>query len=657
MQGLSDAGTAPADGVWIVTRGAQSVGEASRGAREGGGDGDGGVRADVGEDGLVLGEDGLVAERRAEPSGAALWGFARSAAAELAPVDVRLLDLDPHRRVPAEALASELLWFSGESETVLRDGVRWAPRLVRRPARADRESGAERREGAQNRVREDRSYLVTGAFGGLGMTVVRWLADSGAGAVVVNGRRAPGEAAEAEIAEMRKRGTEVRVEIADLDKQNDVNKMLTRIEAPESGLPPLGGVVHCAGALADGALVNQDWARFERVLGPKAIGAWRLHRATVDRNLDIFLLFSSVAGTLGNAGQANYAAASSFLDQLARTRRAAGLAGQSIAWGPWSAPGMAARDRDGIGRRIEASGMGWLRPEIGVRALDELVPGGPAAAVVSPVDWSAYGRGAVRVAPSARDLVAAAGAGPDVPIAESGHLAERVLRASKEDAKALIVGFLQSETRRVLRLDAPPSARVGFFELGMDSLTAVELRNRLNRALGGAWIAPTTAAFDHPNIAALARRVARELDGASPAAVAGRRLSVGAADERIAVVGMACRFPGAADPEAFWERLRAGTDAVTLGRPGDPLVEGADVWGAYVSGMDRFDAEFFRIAPVEADLMDPQQRLLLETSWEALENAGIDPGSLRGAPSASTWESARTTISVCWATGTGAYTP
>ena len=291
---------------------------------------------------------------------------------------------------------------------------------------------------------------------------------------------------------------------------------------------------------------------------------------------------------------------------------------------------MAERERERIGRRLRASGTGWLRPELGVRALDELVADGPGAAVVCPVDWLAHARGVARIPPLAADLVAAAGTGPGAPAAARGELAERVVRAPEEDREALLVEFLRSETKRVLRLDSAPSPEVGFFDLGMDSLTAVQLRNRLNQALGGAWIAPTTVAFDHPDIGDLARRIALELHGTGPAAVAGRRLSVGADDERIAVVGMACRFPGAADAEAFWEQLRAGTDAVTLGRPGDPLVQGADVWGAYVSGIDRFDAEFFRIAPVEAKLMDPQQRLLLETSWEALEDAGLDPGRLRG---------------------------
>ena len=601
-----------------MTRGAQVVGGGVVGDRD----------ADVEGGGA---DGGGVVERRGEPSGAALWGFARSAALELAPVGVRLLDLDPRQPVSAEALATELLSLDGESESAWRGASRWTPRLVRRSARANPESGGEARASASDRVRADRSYLVTGAFGGLGMTVAGWLADAGAGAVIVNARRAPGEAARAAIAELRERGTQVRVEIADLASEGAVEEMLARIDATESGLPPLGGVVHCAATLEDGAVVNQDWGRFERVLGPKVIGAWRLHHATLDRDLDLFVLFSSVAGTLGSAGQANYAAANAFLDQLARSRRAAGLAGQAIAWGAWSAPGMAGRDRERIDRRLEASGLGWLRRELGLRTLDELVPDGPAAVVASPVDWSAYSRGVVRLSPLAVDLIAAAGTGPDAPSAVRGDLAERVVRAAGEDREGLLVEFLRSETRRVLRLDTAPSPEVGFFELGMDSLTAVELRNRLNQALGGAWIAPTTVAFDHPNIGALARRIAAELAGTGPAAVVARRLSIGAADERIAVVGMACRFPGAANAEAFWEQLRAGTDAVTLGRPGDPLAEGADVWGAYVSGMDRFDAEFFRIAPVEAALMDPQQRLLLETSWEALEDAGLDPGRLRGA--------------------------
>ena len=189
----------------------------------------------------------------------------------------------------------------------------------------------------------------------------------------------------------------------------------------------------------------------------------------------------------------------------------------------------------------------------------------------------------------------------------------------------------------MLHLRSAPSPDIGFFDLGMDSLMAVELRNRVNRVFPDDLALSNTAVFDHPDATRLARHLNERL-GEAP--VRGPRIGPAAASprregQRIAIVGMACRFPGGPDLAAFQELLASGRDAVTRGRPdglyADAETEADRPWGAYVEGMDLFDAGFFRISPVEAELMDPQQRMLLETSWAALEDAGIDPGRLRGA--------------------------
>ena len=158
-----------------------------------------------------------------------------------------------------------------------------------------------------------------------------------------------------------------------------VDAMLARIDRD---LPPLGGVIHSVGVLADAALGNQNWATFEQVLWPKVLGAWHLHRATEQRDLDLFLLFSSIVGTMGNAGQANHAAANAFLDQLAAHRRTRGLPGQSIAWGAWSGLGEAEEQRERIARQRSAFGGGWFTPQQGLRALDRLVRDDSATAAV-----------------------------------------------------------------------------------------------------------------------------------------------------------------------------------------------------------------------------------------------------------------------------------
>ena len=219
--------------------------------------------------------------------------------------------------------------------------------------------------------------------------------------------------------------------------------------------------------------------------------------------------------------------------------------------------------------------------------------------------------------------------------------------APSEEKRNLLEAFIQQELQSVLHLPSPPSATVGFFDLGMDSLMAVELRNRLNRAFGGEYTTSNTIVFDYPSTAELAGHLAREIEALTGAprvpekpVAQPRRQTTETDQEGIAIVGMACRFPGAPDVSTYWEQLLAGADLVTEGRTGvdywldrvgDPEAEHpAYRWGGYVGGLELFDARFFGLRPIAAEAMDPQQRMLLETSWQALEDAGIDPEDLRG---------------------------
>ena len=582
-QGLGDAGVRPELGLSFVTRGGQLL------ERESGG----GLASSV------------------------LWGFGRSLARESGELGVRLLDVDSGA-VSAGVLAEELLHPDGEPEVLYRGATRRVARLARVPSSAE--------GGIREAVRNDRSYLVTGGLGGIGLEVAGWLAERGAGAIVLNGRRAPDAGAAAAVEALKERGVEVRVELADVTDEAAVRDLLHRVDAE---LPPLGGVIHSVGVLSDAAVENQDWGRFEEVLWPKVLGAWNVHRATLDRELDLFVLFSSLSGVLGNAGQANYAAANAFLDQLALRRRALGLPGQAIAWGAWSAVGEAEEQRERLAGRLAAAGAGWMTPAQGLAALDRLVREDVGTSAAALVDWET---GALS-GPLFADLVLEGSArGQGAP---SGDLLSRLGPAAGAEREELVVGFLREEVQSVLHLGSPPPAEVGFFELGMDSLMSVELRNRLQRALGGEVRVSNTAVLDHPDISRLARYLVGLVDGVGPTAPVVRLPAVRSrGEERIAVVGMAGRLPGGPDLSGFWRSLAAGADLVTQGRPDGLMTDvapgEAGPWGAYVEGLDRFDAEFFRIAPVEAELMDPQQRLLLEVSWEALEDAGLDPGSLRG---------------------------
>ncbi len=495
------------------------------------------------------------------------------------------------------------------------------------------------------RLRQDRTYLVTGGLGGIGCALAGWLAERGAGAIVLNGRRPPDQEAEETIAALRERGVAVRVELADVTDAGAVDAMFERIKAES---PPLGGVIHSVGVLSDASLANQSWERFEQVLRPKVLGAWHLHRSTADCDLDLFVLFSSVAGILGNPGQANHAAANTFLDQLAAHRRALGLPGQAIAWGAWSGLGEAEEQRDRIARRREAAGTGWFSPEQGLRVFDRLLREDPTTSVVLAADWSVFGE-AVEGRPSLfEDLLPAAEDSAADAAGASEDLLSMLEVTPAVGREALLVSFLQQEVQAVLRLPAAPAPAVGFFDLGIDSLMAVELRNRLNRAFAGHYVAPNTLVFDYPDIASLAGHLVGELGEIESAPAPApepqpepERVPTAPREETgVAIVGMACRFPGASNVMEFWNQLEAGANAVTDGRwnsgttgsCADELTGGFNVYrsGGFVDGIDRFDARFFQIAPVEARMMDPQQRMLMETSWQALEDAGIDPGGLRG---------------------------
>ena len=489
-----------------------------------------------------------------------------------------------------------------------------------------------------SRLREEGTYLVTGGLGGIGLTVAGWLADQGAGTIVLNGRREPDDAGQEAVESLRRRGVIVEVEIADVTDADAVKGMLGRIE---SGLPPLAGVIHSVGALSDASLPNQSWERFQRVLWPKVLGAWQLHQSTLNLDLDFFVLFSTVIGVTGNVGQANHAAANAFLDQLARHRRALGLPGQAIAWGPWSGLGEAEGRRAQLAERSEAGGMGWIAPPQGLRALDFLLRQDLGVPVVVSMDWSVFGALSASLPPLFDDLLSERQQDASVVRESPGGLSLRLQQTPQAAREELLVSLLQQELQGVLRMQALPDPTVGFFDLGMDSLMAVELRSRLNRAFDG-YMLPNTAVFDYPNIVELARHIASDLGVSPEEERADRRVSSQRDDDAIAIVGMACRFPGASDLQAFWRLLREGRHAITNGRPdsaaGFPMADptqkpsddGTYQWGAFVEGIDRFDARFFRIPAIEARLMDPQQRMLLETSWQALEEAGIDPGGLRG---------------------------
>ncbi len=355
-------------------------------------------------------------------------------------------------------------------------------------------------------IRDDGSYLVTGGLGGLGLKVAQWLVDSGARHLVLMSRRPPSDTAQAALAAIEQAGAQVMVAQGDVSKAEDVSYILDSVA---QSMPPLRGIIHAAGVLDDGMLPQQNWSRFERVMQPKMWGAWNLHVLTEGLPLDFFVMFSSVASVLGSPGQGNYAAGNAFLDALAAYRRAHGLPGLSINWGAWSEVGMAASMDSRQQDRLAAQGMNAISPALGLSALEQVIWERQAQVVAMLVNWPKLLRQFDQV-PPLFEAFAQPVAEQEAPAAESELLAK--LRAATPEARyEVLVEFVREQVVRVLGLDptTAPGLRQGLIEIGMDSLMAVELSNRFRAHFHQSF--PTTLAFEHSTIQALATYLAENL--------------------------------------------------------------------------------------------------------------------------------------------------
>ncbi|MER6178663.1 SDR family NAD(P)-dependent oxidoreductase, partial [Streptosporangium sp. NPDC001681] len=476
----------------------------------------------------------------------------------------------------------------------------------------------------------DGTVLITGGTGGLGAELARHVvAEHGVRHLLLAGRRgleAPG-AVELQ-AELIAHGVEVAVVACDVADREQVAALLARVPAEH----PLTAVVHAAGVLDDGTIALLSKERLDTVLRPKVDAAWHLHELTQDMDLAGFVLFSSVAGTFGGPGQGNYAAANTFLDALAEHRRALGLAGVSVAWGAWAQDaGMTGTLGQTDMRRIERAGISALTVEQGLALFDAAAAVGPAVVVAARLDASAVVRAGGEVPRLLRGLVRGvrrSAASALVP-AGDGALGGRLAGMGEADRVRFVLELVRAQAAMVLGHASPDAVEVRreFRDLGLDSLTAVELRNRLNAATG--LRLPATLVFDYPTPVGLADFLLGELLGERADSGVLSPVVRSVADDPVVIVGMACRYPGGvASPEDLWRLVIEETDAIT----GFPTNRGWDLEGIYdpdpgrvgtsytrhggfLHDADEFDPGFFGISPREALAVDPQQRLLLEVSW------------------------------------------
>ena len=483
-------------------------------------------------------------------------------------------------------------------------------------------------------IRAEVSYLITGGLGALGLKVCAWLLEQGAKHIVLTSRRAPDESAQEQIASLeREHDCTLTVHPTDVTELQQVN---TLVGGFGRDWPHLAGVIHAAGVLDDGTIAEQTSERFTKVLNPKVKGAFNLHQATQGLGLDFFVLYSSAASVLGSGGQSNYATANAFLDGLAQHRRAHGLGATSINWGPWADVGMATTTT--VQANLSRQGLTPLQPSDAHHAMAHLLRSGTAMGMVLDVDWSQMSRQLGEMRPVLlSDLL-------DKPVQkQDSDLLQQLESVPSGARQPLLLSHVQRELQQILGLAQPPDADVGFFDLGMDSLMAVELRNRLQQQLGKAYTVSNTLAFDYPTVNKLVEHLADKLGTlpqAKPKQVPLMRRPVDT--DAVAIVGLACRFPGASDKEAYWQLLQNHGDAITevpserwdidAYYDPDPDTPGKMTtrYGGFIEGIDQFDAAFFGISPREAIELDPQQRLLLELSWQALEDAGIAPATLAG---------------------------
>ena len=358
-------------------------------------------------------------------------------------------------------------------------------------------------------IRADAAYIITGGLGALGLQLADWMIGRGARHLVLSARSEPSEAAQRTIAQMQQRGATVRIVRGDVSHRAVVEELLREGAA----LAPVRGIVHAAGVLDDGILLNQTTEQFRRVMAPKVDGAKHLHELSSDLALDFFLCYSSMASLLGSPGQGNYAAANAYLDALAHHRRALGMPALTINWGAWAGSGMAARVDARGASRWSAQGLGLIDPDLALELIEPLWACGATEVGVQPLNWAAFLRqipaGAI---PPLLEAFAGEALAQDATnaIPETSKFLEELEQAPLAERLTMLQEELRSQIAAVLGIPSPEEIelRARLFDLGLDSLMAVELKSRLERTL--CFTLRPTLVFDYPTIEALAAHFAQD---------------------------------------------------------------------------------------------------------------------------------------------------
>jgi acyl carrier protein len=437
-------------------------------------------------------------------SQAALWGLGRVINHEHPELSCTCVDLAANAEADMEILLSELSSPDSENQISYHQGVRHVARLERYRGRS---------QNKDFKVAKDGSYLITGGLGALGLESAEWLVEQGAQHLILVGRNQPSATAQDTITQLENAGAQVLVVTADI---SDAAAATGVFEFIRSSLPPLRGVIHSAGVVDDGALRQLSWERFNRVLEPKVAGAWNLHCLTQDLTLDFFVCYSSIASLIGTPGQGSYAVANAFMDALVCDRQAHGLPGLSINWGPWAEVGMAARLENRSQSKIVAQGISGITSEKGFQVLGELLGQAAYQVGVLPINWnqffeqSSFGIDEKFFEAFTPKL--------EQPEAEEFDVLQQLKAAPINEQRALLTTHVCNQVAKVIALDPSQiNPQQGFFDLGMDSLTSVELKQRLQKSLG--CQIPDTFVFNYPTIEAAVNYIAEKvLEAETPSA-------------------------------------------------------------------------------------------------------------------------------------------
>ncbi|AOY84949.1 type I polyketide synthase [Moorena producens JHB] len=461
--------------LWLVTRGAQSV---------------------------------LSNTEKLTVAASPLWGLGRVVSLENSQLWGGLVDLDPQTpEDEVEKLLQLLVNNLEEDHLALRGEQTYVARLVQQSPQASEQPLS---------LSSDATYLITGGLGALGLHTAQWLVEKGARNIVLTGRSAPSATAQEIIEQLEQAGAQVSVLLGDISVEQDVAQIIEEIQI---SLPTLKGVIHAAGVIDDATLQQISWGDFTKVMAPKVRGTWHLHQFTQDLPLDFFVCFSSMASLIGSPGQGNYAAANAFMDALAHYRRGRGLSGLSINWGAWSYGGMAASLAVEHQNRIHNLGISTIDPAQGIYVLEQLLRNQALTGQVGVISvqwsllaqqWSNLDKSSLLWKLLQQDELQQQ---DTIKQKLNQEILEKLEKASVDSRQEILSKHIRGQVAKVLGFNSSqlPQVNLGFMEMGMDSLTTVELKNRLQAQLGIAL--PGTVAMEYPTIETLSQYILKEVMG------------------------------------------------------------------------------------------------------------------------------------------------